>query len=656
MSRDALLVRRRLSMALWSAFGFAVLGLPASEIPAVWIAAMTLPVLFFVVFPCSGRMPFWIGAVLALGLQITAVLTAYAATGPLDKAATLAVTLLPPLAYVCAMRRDADAPFVLLVSFCLLFIGILLHGKSDWLCLVGFLVSAALTLRLDSRFQLLSSGIHERVRIRGPSMAIANAGLLALACGLLSLGIYQLLLVLPRPERQSGSSTLGTSTNGRREVGLSENFVLSSDSGSGPVLRPDRLVRVKTGDGSPVPNDLYLRYTFFDLPGLETWRRTPARPQAIDTSQQQWDLKRIVPGVPVHSLEIERLETLRGMVFVPPGAVAILGIANLRGMRRAGWYWQAMPDGPIRYDVAYQDLRGRARRLRTDPRYRSLKWLPRELRTGRLREIADELLPTGVNCPAEVARRLAIRLGQRCKYALVDPIGNYDNALLNFLDGNRRGYCMHFASAMAILLRMAGIPARIGVGVCGGEPDPDHGNARLYGSQHGHAWVEIPFEGLGWVVFDPTPTAHRGTGSNAPELTAGPSNDPEAPSEADTSPSIVAILARIWPWSSLLLVWFLIQWGPRRGRGVVPGVPATVLRPARRLLAKLLSGLASAGYRRAPGQSLESFLARLGGNGDRQAIADAFAAYQELRFGARTFDEARRERLERGVAAARVWT
>ena len=84
MSQEALAMRRRLSIALWAAFTFAVLGLPASAIPAVWIAAMTLPVLFFVVFPCQGRVPFILGAPLALGLQIAAVMIAFAATGPLE--------------------------------------------------------------------------------------------------------------------------------------------------------------------------------------------------------------------------------------------------------------------------------------------------------------------------------------------------------------------------------------------------------------------------------------------------------------------------------------------------------------------------------------------------------------------------------------------
>ena len=56
------------------------------------------------------------------------------------------------------------------------------------------------------------------------------------------------------------------------------------------------------------------------------------------------------------------------------------------------------------------------------------------------------------------------------------------------------------------MLRMLSVPCRIGVGLYGGVPT-DRADTRSYGSQHAHAWVEIPLQGRGWVIFDPTPPA-----------------------------------------------------------------------------------------------------------------------------------------------------
>ena len=66
----------------------------------------------------------------------------------------------------------------------------------------------------------------------------------------------------------------------------------------------------------------------------------------------------------------------------------------------------------------------------------------------------------------------------------------------------RQGYCLHYASTMAILLREQGIPTRLAEGFLPGTRD---GNGReVILSDAAHAWVEVYFPGYGWVTFDPT--------------------------------------------------------------------------------------------------------------------------------------------------------
>lgn len=72
-----------------------------------------------------------------------------------------------------------------------------------------------------------------------------------------------------------------------------------------------------------------------------------------------------------------------------------------------------------------------------------------------------------------------------------------------FLFDSRRGFCAHFAGAMAFVLRAAGIPARIVAGYQGGEINPA-GNYVLVHQFDAHAWVEAWLPGQGWTSVDPT--------------------------------------------------------------------------------------------------------------------------------------------------------
>jgi uncharacterized protein (DUF697 family) len=78
--------------------------------------------------------------------------------------------------------------------------------------------------------------------------------------------------------------------------------------------------------------------------------------------------------------------------------------------------------------------------------------------------------------------------------------------LVEFVTRTKAGYCQHYAGAMAVMLRMLGIPARVAVGFTSGTFD----DGRWVVTDHeAHAWVEVWFPGQGWVPFDPTPG--RGT-------------------------------------------------------------------------------------------------------------------------------------------------
>jgi hypothetical protein len=83
-----------------------------------------------------------------------------------------------------------------------------------------------------------------------------------------------------------------------------------------------------------------------------------------------------------------------------------------------------------------------------------------------------------------------------------------------FLFERKRGHCEYFSSAMAILLRAAGVPTRNVNGFLGGEWN-EYGNYLAVRGGDAHSWLEVWYEGVGWVTWDPTPAAtelRRGTG------------------------------------------------------------------------------------------------------------------------------------------------
>jgi transglutaminase-like putative cysteine protease len=83
------------------------------------------------------------------------------------------------------------------------------------------------------------------------------------------------------------------------------------------------------------------------------------------------------------------------------------------------------------------------------------------------------------------------------------PIGGTP-ALVDFVNDTKRGYCQHYAGAMALMLRLLGIPARVAVGFTSGEYSADD-KEWVVKDTNAHAWVEVWFPGYGWMPFDPTP-------------------------------------------------------------------------------------------------------------------------------------------------------
>jgi len=102
------------------------------------------------------------------------------------------------------------------------------------------------------------------------------------------------------------------------------------------------------------------------------------------------------------------------------------------------------------------------------------------------------------------AASVALYLTSHYSYTLDLSGSHTDDPLADFLFVRRSGHCEYFASAMTVMLRSIGIPARYVTGFLPGEYN-DVGGDYIIRESDAHTWVEVYFPSYGWITFDPTP-------------------------------------------------------------------------------------------------------------------------------------------------------
>ena len=112
----------------------------------------------------------------------------------------------------------------------------------------------------------------------------------------------------------------------------------------------------------------------------------------------------------------------------------------------------------------------------------------------------------------------AIETYLREGYRYNEEVPEHAYPLESFLFEDRQGYCQQFSGAMALMLRMVGIPARVATGFSPGTLNRKSGEYRVR-DLDAHSWVEVYFSGIGWVTFDPTPRASDSASGGAPTAT-----------------------------------------------------------------------------------------------------------------------------------------
>jgi hypothetical protein len=144
-----------------------------------------------------------------------------------------------------------------------------------------------------------------------------------------------------------------------------------------------------------------------------------------------------------------------------------------------------------------------------------------------------------------------------------------DQPVDEFLFSTRRGFCEHYASAFTVLMRAAGIPARVVTGYQGGEIN-EFGNYLIVRQSDAHAWTEVWLKDKGWVRVDPT-SAVSPSRVSAGISAAVPSNE-SLPLMARTDVEWLRKIRLSWDFMSNAWNQWVLGYTPERQRWLLQSV------------------------------------------------------------------------------------
>lgn len=317
------------------------------------------------------------------------------------------------------------------------------------------------------------------------------------------------------------------------------------------------------------PQRVYLRLAALDTFDGRTWRLGPPdvetfRPEPDQLFRADGELPFETPiaagtrtSVSVEVLDLEN-------IYVP----VPYQIATIDGPEDAGLFYSLQGGFVATGNVGENELSGETRvgvqegfryeaeAVLPSPSFEDLAALgrvslppgdPRIALPGEYSELGNLTRQIGQQAGAEttIETVLAVQdhfIGSDSEYTYSTDVPELrgDAALRDFVFDTQTGYCEYFATAMAVMLRAADIPARVSVGFLPGEvtqraPAPGEPATFTVSTTDAHAWVEVFFDGYGWVRMDPTPRGDA-VPATASDLTPqAPLAEPTA--EPTTSPT-----------------------------------------------------------------------------------------------------------------------
>ena len=419
------------------------------------------------------------------------------------------------------LSTDRDYVYLFLISFAQLLVASSLTSDGTFaFSLFAFLFYCVSTLilfemRLSSARVLSLKAVQALVvprTLRGTGLELFTPfPVRRMAVVTLAISLVILLLAAPLfvflPRIALGIHRRPTGTP-RMVSGFSEKVELGA---IGSIKESDAVVmRVRLGEmPAGFPPNLKWRGLAFESYDGRAWHRSRSSRDRVASSGPYYKLESSIQGTQLleQTYFLEAIPT--DVVFAGHKALAISSdLGSLRRDSAGNLYSLREAQNKIRYNVV-SDI------TPPDPDLIPLGPIrfPEEVRSHylqvpqldpRIATLANEVTHA-IPHPFEKARRLESYLRTGYAYSLdLRGAPNSRDPLAMFLFEIRKGHCEYFATAMTVMLRQVGIPARLVNGFRAGEYNRI-GDAFTVRQYDAHSWVEAWFEPYGWVEFDPTP-------------------------------------------------------------------------------------------------------------------------------------------------------
>lgn len=398
-----------------------------------------------------------------------------------------------------ALRQERDKWHVVIGVF---FLFLAAMGTSVHPSIMVYLAAfVALSMTVLARFAYFSVlarfGYRREEPVRAPLRGfIVGATVAAIALGA---PLFALLPRIRTPYIMVRGAGTGTVV---KAAGFSDLITLDS-IGSARAGR-QVLLRMRFSPQPQPRREIRLKADTYDLYDGRTWR---ANGNAQSMAPEPGGTFRLAPGRATQNAEMWLLPWNSPALPMPVRAVGLrVRVPSLARDRGGAVALYHVPPTMLQYDVDMADHPALESLPPPDFQSGVESSLDRRAVTPRIAALAAQAM--GQGSEYERAERLEQYLSTRYGYT-TDFVGRSGQlALEDFLFRTQRGHCEFFATAMVVMLRSQGVPARFVTGFLGGEENAFEGYYVVRQS-NAHAWVEAWFPDRGWQVFDPTPASGR---------------------------------------------------------------------------------------------------------------------------------------------------
>jgi protein-glutamine gamma-glutamyltransferase len=439
--------------------------------------------------------------------------------------ATIHLALFGVVVRMFSLRRERDHITLAILAFLMVLASAVLTVDSVFLFSFStFLLMAVATFIL---FEMRRSGATATIRARHSRdehehrrLAFALLSVVPLLMALILAGGAALFFLMPRISAgYLGGYSFGTDLSS----GFSDHVQLGQ---IGQIQQSNSVVMHVEIEGDTIgSHDLYWRgitLGTFDGSAWSSPREQFILPRQPDTSFALPRNSPVARSYSASSLGREKIIRYRALMepigtqvfFLAPWAQSLRGDYRLVAGDSGGAVYNLDPRHAIsRYEASSNIATPTAAELRAAgrdyPETVAEPYLRLPALDPRIAQLAEQITGSAAN-DYDRAQAIEHHLRTHFSYTLELPETRVKDPIANFLFVRKQGHCEYFASSMAVMLRMLGIPSRVVNGFHGDEFN-DVSGSYIIRAKNAHSWVEVYFPGYGWQTFDPTPAASTST-------------------------------------------------------------------------------------------------------------------------------------------------